>query len=191
MTRKKKREPAAPLGTALTAEQDRGCILVGCAYLEHQLELLLGNHLEAIASTRQHSDAFTSELIRRIIDSRDPQALLSSGWAKSAILYLSGVINRFAYDGFDEIRKIRNECAHHPGTITLDASLTSGLMKRIEELDPNMHREIIIQAERYNAGAVTIWSELGGHNRFSGPRIKFMHACINVDAPIDCMHALY
>jgi hypothetical protein len=183
--KKEEGRPQTPLGTALVAEQDRGCILVGCAYLEHGLELLLDYYLKDETQKRPWGDPGDAGLIGKILNPRDPSALLGSGWSKSLVSYLFGLIDRFTFEGFDKIRKMRVECAHRPGEVILDDALLSELMNATETYGKSEHDEINRAAEIYLAGGKNdLWSELAGPNRFSASRVKFMHACVLVDARI-------
>jgi hypothetical protein len=184
---KKKEEqsrPKTPLGSALVAEQDRGCILVGAAYLEHGLYQLLSYHLNSQTQQRPWGDSTDADLIADILSATNPMALLKSGWAKSVIAFLLGLIDRMTYEAYDRIRNIRNECAHHPGEVILDEELLAGLMQVFEAYDKSSYEEIKNTTDNYLAGKESLWSELGGHNRFGAQRIRFMHACILIDARI-------
>jgi hypothetical protein len=180
----KKHHPEVPIANALVEEHDRGCILVGCAYLEYLLERLLRAYLSFEAKQRSGFNDNDIDLVEKVLNPKDPMALLGSGWAKSTIAYMLGQLNRFAYEGFDKIRRMRVECAHHVGTVPLDESLISELMKSIEANDPESMADINGEVIRFFDGGESVWHLVSGHRDFSSPRIKFMHACLRICTPM-------
>ena len=100
------------------AGDPRSCVLVGCAMAEVEFEALLRFHFAKVSEA-------TSDQIRNVLDSdnKNPQALLSSGWARATAALVCGAIDRNTYDLYNEIRKLRNDYAHHPGPIRLPDKL--------------------------------------------------------------------
>lgn len=96
----------SPLFKIIANESDRGCVLVGAAYLESWLEKLLRYHL----NPNEDKNKIVDELFK-------PESALGSFSSKIKISYCLKLINKDSYHDFEIIRKIRNICAHSSDNI--------------------------------------------------------------------------
>jgi hypothetical protein len=176
----RKHGPEVHIGNALVNESDRGCILVGCAYLEFVLESLLRAYFYSKARRRHDCCKNDLDLIENVINPQNPMALLGTGWSKSTIAHLLELIDRLPYEGNDKIRKMRIDCAHRPGVVVVDDSLISELLNTIAKIDAALFTDINTETEQYFAGGESYWHFFSGHRNFTSARVKFMHACLLV-----------
>jgi DNA-binding MltR family transcriptional regulator len=89
---------------ALTPETDRGCALMGAAYLDVELERLLTRH-------------FVNEpaVVKEVLGQNRPLGSFSS---RIDICYLLGLLGKKTHRDLHLIRKIRNDFAHQHKPIT-------------------------------------------------------------------------
>jgi hypothetical protein len=176
--RNKRRSTPKPdnfIGNALINEHDRGCVLVGGAYIEYRLEELLRLRLDSTPNV-------DAELIEIVIGGPDnSQALLYSGWSKAVILHLVGVIDREHFALFNQIRKLRNHFAHTAGQTLLDEEAIGPIL---EVLTPNAKQRIDGLVKAIDGGLPNFWTNLTTRTLFSKPRIIFMQACLELNAYI-------
>jgi hypothetical protein len=169
--KKKERKSLTPelyFGNALAFEQDRGCVLVGAAYIEYRIEELLRVRLKATPECEM-------QLVDMIIgDADNSQALLYSGWAKAVVLRVFGIIDRDNFRLFNRIRKLRNHFAHTPAETLLDEEAVAPI---VDALNGERKATLQVCLNAMDNGQSTMWSEFGHQQVFSKARITFMQAC--------------
>jgi len=153
------------IGNALCCEEDRGCVLVACAFAERELGLILGKYF----ATRDNPPA---KLIEEALDHRSERALFSTGWAKATCARLVGAIGDEAYALFNLVRELRNDFAHHGGRVSLTENAVAPLLAFLGEPQREDLAEILT---RHRAG-----KSIYGHDaaKFSEQRIGFMITCV-------------
>lgn len=94
-------------------ESDRGCVIIGAAYLHDALKPFLVSRLGADA--RNDKKALADFFAK-------PTAPLSSFWARIECAYLFGFIEGAVRDALHKMRELRNRFAHKhgPEQLTLD-----------------------------------------------------------------------
>ncbi len=109
----------------LLDESDRGSVLVGTAYLDEEVELLL-------------RDAFltTDEAIKKCVDPmlKGGRAPLSSFWAKVKIACAMGLISPAVHDALDKMRDLRNAFAHRAGPVSLSDERVAPILHKLGNL---------------------------------------------------------
>ena len=172
-------KPETLIGNALANEHERGCVLVGGAYVEYRLEQLLRVRLAA-------TPGVDGELIKTAIGGPDDsQALLFSGWAKASVLHLFGVIDREWYKIYNEIRKLRNHFAHTAGEVRLDD-------ESMENLVGTLGTERLALIQRYisqytNDRENSMWTGFAPSQEFSSHRLTFMHSCLMLNTELNSL----
>jgi len=161
-------EPIDPISNALADEPDRGCVLVGAAYIELRLEQLLRAYFRS-------NKAIDSQLAETVLgNAHNSTALLYSSWAKASVLHLFGIIDRDHFKLFNKIRKLRNEFAHKPGKMPLDDEAITGIAKAMATIrEKHFNGEAELSAEYLAA----YWANYGGKAIYSVPRLRFMGFC--------------
>jgi DNA-binding MltR family transcriptional regulator len=110
---------------SLKAESDRGCVLVGAAFLDEGLELLL-------RSTMLNDPGVMKQCIDPLFTGRGP---FRSFWAKTQMCRALDLIKDWEYEDLGRIRTLRNRFAHsyedadfgNPEVLSLTSQLQQGL----------------------------------------------------------------
>ena len=157
---------------ALNGEHDRGCVLVGSAYLDYLVGLLLREWLlDAPPDPNK-------ELSEKVLNPLDNRAFLFSGWSKSVVARLIGLLREDEYQIIEKIRTLRNEFAHSPTVVLLDDEKVNPLVALLPEYRRN-DPETMWTAEG-ETEAKRLWTEAYPGFGFSKSRINFMSVCIYV-----------
>jgi hypothetical protein len=153
------------IGNALCSEEDRGCVLVACAFAERELEGVLATFFNEVGNA-------PTKLINQALNSKSDRALFSSGWAKATCARLIGAIGDEAYALFNLLRELRNDFAHHGGCVSLTEKAVAPLLDFLGEPQREDLSELL---ERHKEG-----KSIYGHPaaKFTEQRIGFMVACI-------------
>jgi hypothetical protein len=99
----------AELLVSLTAESDRGAILVGAAQVDNCLRDLFSTVFPADLGEKQRYNMLAYS------------GALSTFSAKLHVAYATRLIPRSTYNAANALRRIRNEAAHFPATFSLSA----------------------------------------------------------------------
>jgi hypothetical protein len=160
----KSRKPETHLYNAMAAESNRGCILVGLAFLEYQLEILLRAHFLRV-------NPENSEAIESVLDPESPHAMFGPGARKATAALLMGLLTPYDHLLLRKIRTIRVNCAHHPGRVLLTGESIRGLVSSLNG-DDRKSVEWWIKHEKENPRH----RKMHGANS-SEPRRRFTHIC--------------
>jgi hypothetical protein len=166
--RKWDRWPQGNITNVMGRESDRACVLVAAAFIEVRLEVLL--------SVQFGKDGVSNEELDLLLSPKNRTALLGSGWAKATIARLFHLIDDELFRGYDALRDLRNEFAHHPATVVLDddaAEFVAGTIKSNGG----------IASLKFNSTAKR-WRDGGWKVRFTPARRRFMAACVHLDLGI-------
>jgi hypothetical protein len=93
---------------SLTAESDRGAILIGAAQIDFCLRDLLEAVVPASISNKQRKALF------------EYPGALSSFATRNHVAYVTRLIPQSVYDATNSLRSLRNDVAHHPSTFDLN-----------------------------------------------------------------------
>jgi len=107
----------------LLQESDRGCVLVGAAYLDNELEIMLRTNF-----------LNNEQVIKKNINLlfKGGNALLGSFWAKTNIALALGLINNDVYNALDKIRDLRNAFAHKAEPVFLTDDRVAPIHSKLE-----------------------------------------------------------
>jgi hypothetical protein len=166
--------PTSYIIHAISTEQDRGCVLVGCAYLDYALELLLRAVFESKDSPNQ-------ELINKVLNPHDNRAFLFGGWPKCVVARLISAIPEEIYQALELVRSLRNDFAHTPGTVELSQAAVASIVK---VLVSNGHQDWF----EPSPAPKHLWKNLveHGYGPFSESRLLFMSACVKLWVELIC-----
>lgn len=120
---------AIAFARTLFEESDRGCVLVGTAYLDDEIELLLREAFGA-----------SDDTVKKAVDPllKGGNAPLGSFWARIKIALAMGLINTDVHDALDKMRELRNAFAHKTGTVSLSdekvAPILSSLTSHVQKI---------------------------------------------------------
>lgn len=167
-------EPTALILESLAAEDDRGCVLVGCARIEYSLEQLLREYMLDCVPTNTGIEKLQNKVFR---GSEEGPGILGSGYARATIAYLLGLIEERTYKLYNFIRWLRQDCAHHPGQVELSDSSIKNLLELF--LEDAFGKEHLQETENYN-----IFGLRQKAGEFSLARRQFMTICMTVDCQI-------
>lgn len=108
----------------LFQESDRGCVLVGAAYLDDELELMLRTNFSNDEKT-----------IKKTINLlfKGGNAPLSSFWAKTNIAFALELINNETYSAINKVRELRNSFAHKAGPAILTDDSVAPIISKLEK----------------------------------------------------------
>ena len=178
------RIPDNHLGNALAEEHDRGCVLVGYAFLEYQLYHVLTSRLIYEPNANR-------ELIEKVIDPNDPRAFFGSGWAKCTVLRLWGIIDEEHYQILEKMRVLRNNFAHRPGAVVLSGSNIDPIVDLLNT--PSVYKQLFDECVRrfVSDDPTSMWRLITGPTPFSHARVKFMSLCLAENSYLlDCFDAV-
>ncbi len=103
---------------SLNFESDRGCVLIACHVLDGSLE-------HRIRTQFVKRQAVLQKAVQPLFGPARP---LSSFWAKTNLAYALSLLDDWAYDDLETIRKIRNTIAHSHGEFSFDKKETASLI---------------------------------------------------------------
>jgi hypothetical protein len=185
--KKRKRMPVSYILNALVEEGDRGCVLVGYAYLEYHLEWLLKAYFRACnkALLADGVESVDSQQIEILIDETvnpdDPQAMLGSGARTAALAALMGLIDPYTLRLFRRIKSLRIDCAHNIQEVRLVEESLKPIVAALSETDARKMQTCIDEGK---SGWQFLFGPEQQAGKFSDARLQFMFACITVDSAI-------
>jgi hypothetical protein len=107
----------------LLSESDRGCALIGCAYLDNDLEQVLRSKFrESSQSTKRDLDWLLN----------GPIAPLKSFAVRTRMAHALGLIDSAVRKMLDTAREIRNVFAHTEGIIPIPGPLAQSLFDQVK-----------------------------------------------------------
>lgn len=115
-------QEALALVETLMEESDRGCVLVGVAYLDEEVQLLLRESFES-----------AKEVVRKAVDPllKGGFAPLGSFSARIKLALALGLIDLEVHDVLDRLRELRNAFAHTNGPVRLSKEQVSSILCRL------------------------------------------------------------
>ena len=114
---------------AMLKESDRGCVLIGAAYLDDALEEMLRTNFSG-----------DENVVKKVVSPlfKGGNAPLGTFSVKTNISFALGLINNETFKALNNIRKVRNEFAHKAGPVVLTdqrvSVITSKLEKYLQEI---------------------------------------------------------
>lgn len=173
-----KSEPGDYIVQLLIQGDDRASVLLGCGFIEHCLEKLLRKHFSLYGNGNPEH----AKLVNIVFDgSKENDALLQSNWSMSVLACILGLIPHNCYRACSSIRRMRNTCAHYPGSVKFDP-------QAIDQLLILLGKDAIESFEYWENitedGQTYFWGERHKAGEFTLARRKFMHACLEVTLQI-------
>jgi DNA-binding MltR family transcriptional regulator len=107
----------------LEEESDRGCILVGTAFLDVCLERMLRAHFACEAGSRK------CKALEAMLRTQGP---LGTMWARAQIALLADLVEDWLFHDLEVIRGLRNRCAHHLTATTFGMAEVQSEIHRLQ-----------------------------------------------------------
>jgi DNA-binding MltR family transcriptional regulator len=120
--------------SSLLQESDRGCVLIGAAILEEDVERLLRKYLRG--------DPFSAKYVDELFRYPGPCCGFA---AKIQIAYLAGLYSKDIFLVLESIRKIRNEFAHGYGPRSFKDVLVKPLIAEVIRRQ-SQHAEEVLES---------------------------------------------
>jgi hypothetical protein len=169
--------PKTLMMNALAEEGDRGCVLVGCAFIEYATEKLLRAHFQKVAiDPARWLDKQLDKVFR---GDEKRNALLGTGWAKTEMALLLGLVDRATAQLCDEIRILRNNCAHYPGEVSLNSKVLKDLM-RLFRKNEKWREDLEYWDLEAAKGEYWEWGIKQKNGEFTRARCQFMSVCRSI-----------
>lgn len=115
-------QEALALINTLMEESDRGCVLVGAAHLDGEVQMLLREKFEG-----------AEEVVRKAVDPllKGGFAPLGSFSARTKLALALGLINSEVHDALDKLRELRNTFAHTTGPVRLSMKQVGSILCKL------------------------------------------------------------
>lgn len=127
----------------LERESDRGCILICTSLLDGLLEEVLQKYF----ILREKRDSVVKELFKSSL------APLHSFASKIKLAYLLSIIDEWMFDDLNNMKRIRNDCAHQFSSVSFEDEL---IVRKVEKLQGANHWVSILESK---GGAMAIAKE--------------------------------
>jgi hypothetical protein len=151
---------AKEITQALASESDRGCVLVGAAWIEDLMRTMIRDEIEFLCQTRDVSSTVPKDiksLLKTIVD-----GAMNRAANRVAFIRATGMIDDRLRNSMNALFLMRNEFfAHFPGRSSLSAPQVSQRLKEFCEINPT-------NDETFTASL--------GKQRYSHGRRRFLNA---------------